>query len=773
MGEVLTQSLQQASWKNLRRKPYILNVTKALSKKLGQCDRLIFNVEHKSGNIVLTYNTGAYELVKSLLSDFYHHNPNFFVEITDQVDKSDNFVGCVMQVCDSTSRGAKGRHLYTVNMYHTTSRMLVNGQFRHKFAKDELPLIELITQNYEDIINIDNDNLKVSLSGGDFETLSDTELSNNSLLPTTSDVEDDITSVKFNVKENDSEKIAVMGIAVSDNAVSDEAFEDCVQSISSKSELNSPCVVNVDSNTVNSIVERINGLESVVCDIVKRQQKEFMDIMIRKCDEKDEVILSLKAQITNNENIITNLNERLQNENIYKSSIIERLDRSDKLMYMIQECQAKLESKIDDMGYLMHNQIKNSISESPVSEETSVNNVTKRSIQSSVLTAKSPGCVVSLSAEMDVNAPCAKSKPVDYSVSNNAESVYIHNTEPKSVDSNVLNKSDIECENIPSAKLKSVDNKVVRKMLRPVENKSDHILKNSEIGSKEVNNTHDAISYADIVNTETTGWEKVKASPFREPDHLIVCNSNGYGLDPKILKPKFTYKKVLDDGKKNIQGAYDFIKNTNIKPKKSVIFQVIDNDLSSRSSTDAIINNLVNLLKLTENKFGPDVDIWVVEPLGRTSKNQKANYWYNHKANIIVNKLTSLKCLKGIVNCPKELKTANARYFHEEDNGYIHLNHSGYMKLMDAYKYAFGIPQSISFSHNFKRPHISHVSHQSKPPSLTHTVYSKNKVATEARSKGNQSGYDRWKVNNSGCGCDNRRDKDLVEAILDLAKSFR
>ena len=92
MGEVETQSLQQASWKNLRRKPYVLNVTKALRKKLVQCDRLIFNVDNKSGNIVLTYNTGAYELVKLLLSDFYYHNPKFLVEITDQVDKCDNFV---------------------------------------------------------------------------------------------------------------------------------------------------------------------------------------------------------------------------------------------------------------------------------------------------------------------------------------------------------------------------------------------------------------------------------------------------------------------------------------------------------------------------------------------------------------------------------------------------------------------------------------------------------------------------------------------------------
>ena len=75
-----TVSLQ---WNNLKQKPYVLNFTKALEKKLFQCERVDFEVQNKSGNVVISFNSGAYELVRSLLSDFYHHHPNLFVEITE------------------------------------------------------------------------------------------------------------------------------------------------------------------------------------------------------------------------------------------------------------------------------------------------------------------------------------------------------------------------------------------------------------------------------------------------------------------------------------------------------------------------------------------------------------------------------------------------------------------------------------------------------------------------------------------------------------------
>ena len=68
-------------------------------------------------------------------------------------------------------------------------------------------------------------------------------------------------------------------------------------------------------------------------------------------------------------------------------------------------------------------------------------------------------------------------------------------------------------------------------------------------------------------------------SKFREPDHLLISNSHGQALDPKMLKPDFTLKKVLEKWKKTIQGAHDFVKETNVNPKKSIVFQVLDNEL--------------------------------------------------------------------------------------------------------------------------------------------------------------------------------------------------
>ena len=47
-----TVSLQ---WNNLKQKPYVLNFTKALEKKLFQCERVDFEVQNKSGNVIISF----------------------------------------------------------------------------------------------------------------------------------------------------------------------------------------------------------------------------------------------------------------------------------------------------------------------------------------------------------------------------------------------------------------------------------------------------------------------------------------------------------------------------------------------------------------------------------------------------------------------------------------------------------------------------------------------------------------------------------------------
>lgn len=74
---------------------------------------------------------------------------------------------------------------------------------------------------------------------------------------------------------------------------------------------------------------------------------------------------------------------------------------------------------------------------------------------------------------------------------------------------------------------------------------------------------------------------------------MVISKSHGKGLNQKLLKPSFTVIEILKDGNKNIQGANILLENTTIRPKKNVILQIIDNDLSNdKVHQSEILDNL-------------------------------------------------------------------------------------------------------------------------------------------------------------------------------------
>ena len=134
--------------------------------------------------------------------------------------------------------------------------------------------------------------------------------------------------------------------------------------------------------------------------------------------------------------------------------------------------------------------------------------------------------------------------------------------------------------------------------------------------------------------------------------------------------------KILDDGSKNIQGAQTFLVETDIVPKKNVIIQVLDNDLSSRKEQSEILVELASLVKQCKSKF-PEVKVKIVEPLGRDISFHH-NRWYNQKADFVVSKLKDMVGPENIIPCPRVLKTATTKFFIREQKGLIHLNDRGF-----------------------------------------------------------------------------------------------
>lgn len=126
-----------------------MNKEKALSKKLLGCARDHVKVEMKQNkNLVLEFSTSAYELVKQSIYDFLHLiNSDSQLQLAFDEEKvlDDNGDNIEMRfkVVNRKADGNPGRiSKLTINCYHTTSRILVNGSKVDLFVNDGLPLVK-------------------------------------------------------------------------------------------------------------------------------------------------------------------------------------------------------------------------------------------------------------------------------------------------------------------------------------------------------------------------------------------------------------------------------------------------------------------------------------------------------------------------------------------------------------------------------------------------------------------------------------------------------
>ena len=189
-------------------------------------------------------------------------------------------------------------------------------------------------------------------------------------------------------------------------------------------------------------------------------------------------------------------------------------------------------------------------------------------------------------------------------------------------------------------------------------------------------------------NDEVVGdarWQTVPQSRFKEPDVLIVGNSNVRGLDSRFLKPLFATKHVLGD--KTLRGAAEFLRSTEISPRQSLIIQAIDNDIGEVSNGE-IIQKIEEIVHICHSRF-PGVTVNIVEPLGRCYVNGPQVYWKN--AVRLCDMLSSVTGVQ-VVAIPDNLRRADATLFVRERGGFIHLNSDGVGALSRIYKdYFLGV----------------------------------------------------------------------------------
>jgi hypothetical protein len=123
---------------------YKLNPERAINKKFEACKRdLNIEIEIKKGTLVMTLTSGAYELFKESIFQYYDKSTTRTYSITNKSSRSSGQNKNKLIVEESLSiksnTGEKrNKQLFRINMFHTTSRIDVNGKSHQEFIETDI-----------------------------------------------------------------------------------------------------------------------------------------------------------------------------------------------------------------------------------------------------------------------------------------------------------------------------------------------------------------------------------------------------------------------------------------------------------------------------------------------------------------------------------------------------------------------------------------------------------------------------------------------------------
>ncbi|CAC5387524.1 unnamed protein product [Mytilus coruscus] len=132
---------------------YNLNHQKALEKKKVSCDKEHVVSEWKANNLVIEFSTSTYELFKTLLHQLLAKSTSYKPKTTEGVDYQNAIVDSCIKVYNRLRDGSMGRTLkFVINLYHTSSRVVVNGNRVDLFVSDIYgDLCAKLSTHYEDL----------------------------------------------------------------------------------------------------------------------------------------------------------------------------------------------------------------------------------------------------------------------------------------------------------------------------------------------------------------------------------------------------------------------------------------------------------------------------------------------------------------------------------------------------------------------------------------------------------------------------------------------
>jgi hypothetical protein len=123
---------------------YILDKKKAIKKKIKATEQQDFRLMATPGGLRVFLSAAAYELFKEA---FMQYAATLKGKCVDRHDKQKLRITTTIKIPPIAKRAKSG---YTINMYHTTCSLLVNGAGTRKFLEKDLPHIIKQTANSEE-----------------------------------------------------------------------------------------------------------------------------------------------------------------------------------------------------------------------------------------------------------------------------------------------------------------------------------------------------------------------------------------------------------------------------------------------------------------------------------------------------------------------------------------------------------------------------------------------------------------------------------------------
>ena len=140
---------------------YDLNKRAALAKKMASCEREDFEVELKTLSCLVQLNTASFEYFREDIIAFVNNCAKYRVIRHDPVkDKSGCLTAEIVAVGSSYSTTDK---LFTINIYQTTSRVMVNGSKFQLFVEKDLPSLLQKLKNRRNTIHDVNQQFRESI----------------------------------------------------------------------------------------------------------------------------------------------------------------------------------------------------------------------------------------------------------------------------------------------------------------------------------------------------------------------------------------------------------------------------------------------------------------------------------------------------------------------------------------------------------------------------------------------------------------------------------